>query len=68
ELKKKFKFFSIFGGPHCTFFPEFIHEESVDAICRGEGEFPFLELANNLEKKKDITKIKNLWLKVDGKI
>ncbi len=21
ELKKKCKFFSVFGGPHCTFFP-----------------------------------------------
>lgn len=40
ELKKRFKFFSLFGGPHCTFFPEFIYEEGVDAICKGEGELP----------------------------
>ena len=68
KLKKKFKFFSVFGGPHCTFFPEFIHEKGVDVVCRGEGEFPLLELVNNLEKKRDITKIKNLWLKIDGKL
>lgn len=68
NLKKQFKFISVFGGPHCTFFPEFIHENGVDIICRGEGEFPFLELANNLEKGKDITKIKNLYIKKSGKI
>ncbi len=68
ELKKKFEFFSLFGGPHCTFFPEFIYEEGVDAICRGEGEYPFLELADSLEKEKDITKIKNLWVKINGKV
>lgn len=68
ELKKEFKFFSLFGGPHCTFFPEFIYEEGVDAICRGEGEFPFLELVDSFEKEKDITKIKNLWLKINGKV
>lgn len=68
ELKKKFEFFSLFGGPHCTFFPEFIYEEGVDAICRGEGEYPFLELVDSLEKEKDITKIKNLWVKINGKV
>ena len=68
ELKKRFSFFSFFGGPHCTFFPEFINENGVDAICRGEGELSFLELANNLERKKDITKIKNLWVKIQGKV
>ena len=68
ELKKKFKFFSFFGGPHCTFFPEFIYEKGVDAICRGEGEFPFLELLDNLEKEKEITKIKNLWVKINNKV
>jgi len=26
------------GGPHPTFYPEFVHEQGVDAICRGEGE------------------------------
>lgn len=68
ELKKKHDFFSFFGGPHCTFFPEFIYEEGVDAICRGEGEYPFLELVDTLEKKGDITKIKNLWVKINGKV
>lgn len=68
EFKSKFDFFSFFGGPHCTFFPEFVYEEGVDAICRGEGEFPFLELVDGLEKKQDITGIKNLWVKINSKV
>ena len=68
ELKKKLHFFSLFGGPHATFFPEFIYKQGVDAVCRGEGEFPFLELADSFEKGKDITKIKNIWVKVNGKV
>ncbi len=68
ELKKKLKFFAVFGGPHATFFPEFIEEEGVDAICRGEGEHALSELVNALEHGKDYTQIKNLWVKRDGKI
>ena len=38
NLKEKFKFFSIAGGPHPTFFPEMLNETSFDALCMGEGE------------------------------
>ncbi len=68
DLKKQFSFFAVFGGPHCTFFPEYIHEEGVDAICRGEGEYALLDLVTALEQKKDITKIDNLWVKVEGNV
>ncbi|MBC8414064.1 radical SAM protein [bacterium] len=68
ELKKQFKFLSIFGGPHCTFFPELINGEGVDIVCRGEGEYPMLELVQKLESGSDITGISNLWVKVDGKV
>lgn len=40
-LKSKARFFSLFGGPHPTFFPDFIKEDGVDAICRGEGDISF---------------------------
>jgi anaerobic magnesium-protoporphyrin IX monomethyl ester cyclase len=36
--------FSVFGGPHPTFFPEMVEEEGVDGICRGEGEEALVEL------------------------
>lgn len=68
ELKRNLNFFSVFGGPHATFFPEFIEEEGVDAVCRGEGEYPLLELANALESGKDYAHIQNLWVKHEGKI
>ena len=64
ELKKSLDFFAIFGGPHCTFFPEFINEDGVDAICRGEGEFALTELIEKLEKKEDIRFIKNIDVKI----
>jgi radical SAM superfamily enzyme YgiQ (UPF0313 family) len=68
RLKKEFSFFSVFGGPHCTFFPDFINEDGVDAICRGEGEAAFLELVDGLENSRDITNIKNLWIKSGSKV
>ncbi len=58
----------LFGGPHVTFFPDSIKNPYIDAICRGEGEHAFLELANAIDKKKPITKIKNIWVKKNGKI
>jgi radical SAM superfamily enzyme YgiQ (UPF0313 family) len=42
--------FSIFGGPHPTFFPEMIEREGVDAICLGEGEYATLDLMNALKR------------------
>lgn len=68
KLKREVSFFSVFGGPHCTFFPEFIYNEGVDAICRGEGELPLLELTTGLERGEDLTTIKNIWIKKDGKV
>jgi radical SAM superfamily enzyme YgiQ (UPF0313 family) len=68
QLKKMLSFFSVFGGPHLTFFPEFIEEEGVDAICRGEGEHALLELANALQSGKEYKKIQNLWIKLGSKI
>ncbi len=40
--------FSVFGGPHPTFFPEMAEEEGVDGICRGEGEEAMVELVSAL--------------------
>ncbi|MEJ2209873.1 MAG: radical SAM protein [Anaerolineae bacterium] len=40
--------FSIFGGPHPTFFPEMVEEEGVDGICRGEGEEALVDLVDHL--------------------
>lgn len=48
HLKKHFSFQAVFGGPHPTFFPVFIQEHGVDAICRGEGDIVFPQLLSAL--------------------
>lgn len=47
---------------------EAINEPSVDMICVGEGEELITELCNKLESNSDITSIRNLWIKSNGKI
>jgi anaerobic magnesium-protoporphyrin IX monomethyl ester cyclase len=76
ELNRRIKdqlpgVFSVFGGPHPTFFPEMIEREGVDGICIGEGEYATLELMNGLERKNGTTvlsdpSIANWWLKLNG--
>lgn len=67
-LKEKYGFISVFGGPHPTFFPKMINEEGVDCVCRGEAEEALLELLDLLEDKKDVTRVKNFWIKRAGRI
>lgn len=43
---------SVFGGPHPTFFPQMIHEDGVDAICRGEADETFTNYLGYLEGKR----------------
>lgn len=47
ELKEKFKYKTIFGGPHPTFFPEQSeNDNTVDFIVRGPGEKVINEIVN----------------------
>lgn len=63
------KIHTIMGGVFPTFASEeAINNENIDSICVGEGEKALLELCEGLRDKKDITKIKNLWVKKDGEI
>lgn len=68
SLKETMDILTIVGGPHPTFFPELINDAGVDIICRGEGEHALLELADCIDKRKDFTTIKNLWVKKAGKV
>ncbi len=68
RLKEKFDVFSVFGGPHPTFFPEMVEKTGVDAVCIGEGEYAMLELVGLLEEGENIYDIKNFWIKKDGRI
>lgn len=54
------------GGPHVTFFPEFVEQDGVDAICRGEGEGALLDIAAAVDSGADLSGIANLWVKLAG--
>ncbi|MBU1627051.1 B12-binding domain-containing radical SAM protein [bacterium] len=68
KLKEYIDFQGIFGGSHCTFFPEVIHEDGVDSICRGEAEEAFADYLNVLDTGESPEKIDNWWFKKNGKI
>lgn len=68
RLKQSFKFISVFGGPHATFFPEIIQEEGVDLVCRGEGEWAMLELMERVQKGDEYHDVKNFWVKNGGQV
>lgn len=57
------------GGIHATIAPEkVLRQEGIDMVCRGEGEFPILELTNKMEKGEDYTSITNMGFKKNGEI
>ena len=58
----------IFGGPHPTYFHDFIEEESVDIMLVGECEYAFPEIVGCLERGDSIQNIHNVHCKIDGKI
>ena len=66
RIKDAVEVLSVFGGPHPTYFPEFIEEPGVDAVCVGEGEGAIVELVQALESGQPLAGIENWWLKQDG--
>jgi radical SAM superfamily enzyme YgiQ (UPF0313 family) len=57
------------GGIHPTMAPEEVLASGCfDFICRGEGEYAMLELANRLERQQELTHIPNIWFCQDGQI
>ena len=59
----------IVGGVYPTFSPEqAISNQYVDSICIGDGENALLGLCRNLRFGKDISEIKSLWVKRNGRV
>jgi len=59
---------TIFGNVHVIFNHDLIQRPEVDILCIGEGEYPFLELANRLDQGNDYSEIPSLIVKLNGKI
>lgn len=68
KIKQSFDVVTIAGGPHPTFFPDFIEEQGIDVVARGEAEFAIAEMVDNIQNGKDITSINNLWVKKNNKV
>ncbi len=56
------------GGCHITLNPHDGLETSLDALCIGEGEWPILELVEQLDQGRIPQGISNLWIKRDGQV
>ncbi|MBN2027573.1 MAG: B12-binding domain-containing radical SAM protein [Actinobacteria bacterium] len=56
------------GGPHASLAPHECLESAFDAVCVGEGEFPTLELAEQLESGLFPRGIPNLFIKENGRV
>ena len=68
RLKEELDVPTIVGGVQASADPSgILDKDYFDMACKGEGEEAILELVDNLEKGKDISKIQNLVIKKDGK-
>ncbi len=69
RLKETCEAFVVCGGAHPTLMPEcLVDAPALDAIVRGEGEQPMVELADALEAGRDSSAIHNLWLRQGDRI
>lgn len=70
EIKRRLPLTHItFGGIHPSSVPEVVLENRfIDSVIIGEGEFPLLDLADSLERKRVDYAIKNIWFRCDNSI
>ncbi|MFX1535361.1 MAG: B12-binding domain-containing radical SAM protein [Promethearchaeota archaeon] len=66
-IKARFpNIYLLIGGSHVSLNPESAIKDSFDAICIGEGEYPTLELVEQLKEGKKPANISNLWIKIEN--
>ncbi len=69
EIKKSgYKKLIVLGGVHATISPSDLEESPFDAFSIGEGEITLVRLMQNLDNKEELSKIKGLDIKIDGRI
>lgn len=66
EIKAEREIFSIFGGPHPTYFPEMIDDEGIDAVCCGEGEEALIDFLARYENNSDWENTPNFHVNREG--
>ncbi|MCG3143217.1 MAG: hypothetical protein HONDAALG_00556 [Gammaproteobacteria bacterium] len=60
---------TIAGGVYPTFAPDIVmRHAAIDMVCVGEGELPLMELCETMRRGEDITAIRNIWVRRDGKL
>ncbi len=73
EVLQKVKSYScsiltVVGGVHATLVPEDFNRDFVDVVVLGEGEITFKELAEAYELKCDLSAVKGIALKKNGRL
>ena len=69
NLKRHFRFISVFGGAHATFSPEMIEDDDAcDAVCRGEGDIAFPEFCRRLDAGEAYWESPNFVVRHEGRI
>lgn len=58
----------ILGGIHPTLYPEVLNDPAIDFICRGEGEWPLVNLLDAIDTKTTVYDIPNISYKRDDAI
>ncbi|MFX0093635.1 MAG: B12-binding domain-containing radical SAM protein [Candidatus Hodarchaeota archaeon] len=68
-IKTKYpSIYLLIGGVHASLNPEKVIRDAFDVVCIGEGEYPLLELVEQLKHGKKPHKIQNLWIKKENMI
>lgn len=68
ELRRHFLFTAVFGGPHPTFFPDMIGDESVDVVCIGEAEEAIIDFVRLYRPNELPEEVPNFWVKKKDRI
>ena len=68
RIAKKNNMLFVIGGPHPSILPlETLAFDEIDIVVIGEGEYTLLELADTIENKKDLKKVKGIVFKQKDK-
>ncbi|MFO8057328.1 MAG: radical SAM protein [bacterium] len=67
-FKKRTSARVVLGGVDPTFQPELARDPAVDAVVRGEAEFPLLEIMDRAEENKDLSDIESVAWSENGEL